>query len=41
MIYGVSIVGPVERLKEKGIDTLVSILQKKCREIDFRIRNLS
>lgn len=41
MIYGVSIVGPVDRLKEKGIDTLVSKLQRKCREIDSRIRNLS
>lgn len=41
MIYGISIVGPVERLKEKGVDHLVDVLLKKCVEISHRIENLS
>lgn len=41
LIYGISIVGPTERLKEKGIDVLVNLLLAKSGEITSRIGRLT
>lgn len=41
MIYGISIVGPTERLKQKGIEALTDVLLIKSREITEKIKNLS
>lgn len=41
LIYGISIVGPTERLKEKGIDQLVRLLLGKSTAITGRISKLT
>ena len=40
LLYGISIVGPVERLREKGVGFLVETLMEKCRDIMDKIAKI-
>ena len=40
LLYGISIVGPVERLREKGIGSLAETLMEKCRDIMEKIAKI-
>jgi len=41
VIYGISIVGPTMRLREKGIDKLINIILEKGKEISDNIGHIS
>jgi len=41
LLYGISIVGPVDRLKEKGIEFLAETLMQKCKDIMNKIEIIS
>lgn len=41
LLYGISIVGPVERLKEKGVENLAAMLLQKCKDIMDKIAKIS
>ncbi|RKI71157.1 IclR family transcriptional regulator [bacterium 1xD42-67] len=40
LLYGISIVGPVERLREKGVGFLAETLMEKCRDIMDKIAKI-
>ncbi|WP_324825483.1 IclR family transcriptional regulator [Sinanaerobacter sp. ZZT-01] len=41
LIYGISIVGPTERLKQKNIEHLIELVIEKSKEITQKIENIS